>query len=407
MAKQPTDGRRWRVVAIVSFGYFSTLLALTGISPSFPSIARSLEADYGQMALLISSFLAGLAIGHIPSGLLATRIGVKTALVLGLLTEAVACILSGFADSYAELAVSRFVVGLGASAFASVAVGTISAWFDSQEVALPLGIGTAAMGAGTAAGVYLWTYVDQAFGWRGALIGLGAMNALAGALAIAGLSTPKHLPALEGGPVTAAAIRKTLGNRQLWIYGVAFIGAYGAYMTTTQLLAGYAKTMKQFSLADAALLAGCVGLSGIPGSIAGGWVASRVRHARKLIVGPALGMGALIAALPLVPPAMLWPIALAVGFLMQFMSAVWTSVPRRFAAIAHEHVSTAMGLLLTISAFGGFFVPMIFGGLLAAGRYSIGWMSLGGICAAFALVGLLGSESDQQDADEPRTEPRA
>lgn len=399
MAEDAPQGRRWIVVAVVSLGYFTTLLAFTGVSPTFPSIARELHASYAQLTVLISSFLAGLSLGHIPSGLLATRIGIKPALVLGLCLEAAASILSGFADGYLALAACRFAVGVGASAFASVAVGAISAWFDSQKVALPLGIGTAAMGAGTAAGVYLWVYVDQEFGWRIALAGLGAVNAVAALVALIGLKTPRHMPALEGGPVTLAAIRRTLGNAQLWIYGVAFIGAYGAYMTTAQMVAGYVRSARGLPLSQAALLAGLVGLAGIPGSLAGGWIASRRQRARILIVGPALAMGALIAAIPAAPAAALWPIAVGVGFFMQFMSAVWTSVPRRFAAIPHEHVSTAMGLLLTISAFGGFFVPMGFGQIVEGGDYVRAWITLGVVCAGLSLVGLLGAESDASTAE--------
>jgi MFS transporter, ACS family, D-galactonate transporter len=401
------DGRRWLMLAIVSLGYVSTLLALTGISPAFPMIAKAFGAGYLGLAVLISSFLAGLAVGHIPSGLLATRIGVKRALVLGLLVQAVASVLSARADSYVELAICRFVVGLGASTFASVAVGAISAWFEGREITLALGVGMAANSAGTAIGLYLWVYVVQVLGWRGAVIAIGAIALIAALVSAAAFSTPKHLAALEGGPVTGKAIRQILGDRQLWIYGLAFIGAYGAYMTTIQLIAGYAIAARHFSAADAGLLAACIGLSGIPGSIAGGWLADRARHSRKLIVGPIVVMSALILAIPLAPSGLLWLVGVGEGFLMQFVAAVWSSVPRRFAAIPHEHVSTAMGLLLTIAAFGGFFVPIIFGHLIETDGYFVGWMSLGVISAAFGLNGLFGADSHDADIAEADGNSRA
>ncbi len=400
------DGRRWFMLAIIGFGYFAVLLNLVGIAAAFPRIAAELGVSYQEIALLVTVFLAGLAVGHIPSGLLSTRIGMKRVLVMGLALQAVAVFVSGFADTYGELIICRFVTGLGASAFASVAVGAISVWFEKREITLALGIGMAANSTGTAVGLFAWVYVVQALGWREALMFGGIVGGIAAVVTLIGFSTPRHISKLGGTKITFAALAEVLGSRQVWIYGLAFIGAYGGYMATMHLMPGYASSTGQFSAGQAGLVAAFIGLAGIPGSLVGGWLADRSERCRRYLIGPVMVMGALLAAIPFVPPVLLWPISIGIGFFMQFISAVWSSVPRRFAKIPHEHVSTAMGLLLTIGAFGGFVIPAVFGHLVEISSYTPGWLFLGAAAAAFGLIGFLGKdvvpgEPEDSDFEQP------
>jgi nitrate/nitrite transporter NarK len=65
-------------------------------------------------------------------------------------------------------------------------------------------------------------------------------------------------------------------------------------------------------------------------------------------------------------------------------------VPSRVCKIDHAHIGTAFGLMLTMAAIGGFFVPIIFGHLVPRTSYNTGWLFLAGISFVFALAGLAG-----------------
>jgi hypothetical protein len=62
----------------------------------------------------------------------------------------------------------------------------------------------------------------------------------------------------------------------------------------------------------------------------------------------------------------------------------WSSVPGRVAGIAHEHIGTTIGLMLTLAAVGGFLVPLASGDLVPSIRFTGGWIFLAVVTAVFA-----------------------
>jgi nitrate/nitrite transporter NarK len=74
------------------------------------------------------------------------------------------------------------------------------------------------------------------------------------------------------------------------------------------------------------------------------------------------------------------------------------------SGIRHEYVGTATGLMLTLAAVGGFFIPIIFGHLVAHTSFDTGWVFLAIVTVAFALIGLAGRNATS-DAPEPAMVP--
>jgi predicted MFS family arabinose efflux permease len=338
--------------------------------------------------------------------MLATRIGMKRTLVIGLTLEGLAGIASGLCQNYLELATVRVVAGIGASMFIAVGFGAVSIWFERHETTLALGVaGGAAFSIGAAIGLYLWSYLAEAVGWRTALPIAGAFGLVSAAVTALAFHTPTHARTLGGVAITLAGLRESLANRQLWIYGVALLGAYGAYFTASQLLAEYAVSVRHLPTAWASLLSAMIGLAGIPGSIIGGAVTDRWQATRAVVIAPLLLMGVALALIPVVPVPMLWVIAILFGALEIFSFAAWSSVPARVAKVRHENIGTAIGLMLTITAVGGFTVPAIFGRIVPHSGYPTAWLFLGVVTAATALVGFAGR--DKAAAIEPVAVPAA
>ena len=155
------------------------------------------------------------------------------------------------------------LAGIGGSIFIAVAFGAVTVWFEHRVLTLAVGIsGGAAFSIGVAIGLYLWTSLQQAVGWHTALTA-------------AEFRTPAGATTLEGVAITRAGLRQALGHRDLWIYGLALLGGYGAYFTTSQLLSEYAVTVRGFTPTTGGLLAALIGLAGIPGSVLGGMWADR------------------------------------------------------------------------------------------------------------------------------------
>ena len=382
---------RWEMLGVISLGILALTLNWFDIAAAFPLIGAQFKVGLGPLSFLISLYIVGYGLTHIPGGMLATSIGMKRTLVLGLLVQGLAGIMSGLSASYAELAFFRVVSGVGGSVFVAVGTAAVVVWFREKDVTLALGItGGAAFSAGAAFALYVWLYVQRATSWHASLILAGVFELLVMLVTLMAFQIPEGRESLGGVRFDRAAVGAVLANRDLWVYGVAIFGGYGAYFTTTQLFSEYVTVDRHFDPSAGGLLAALIALAGIPGSLLGGYCADRSRNLRLFVVGPLIVVAALLALIPVVPATALWGLGIGIGFFLIFGFAAWLAVPARVCDIEHQYIGTATGLMLTLAAVGGFFIPIIFGHLVPHTSFDTGWILLAIVSFAFALLGLAG-----------------
>jgi nitrate/nitrite transporter NarK len=299
--------------------------------------------------------------------------------------------MSRLSYSYAELAFFRVVSGIGGSVFIAVGTAAVVLWFRDKDVTLALGItGGAVFSAGAALALYVWLYVQRATSWHTSLVLAGVFELLVMIATIVAFRVPAGHRSLGGARFDRAALRATLASRDLWIYGLALFGGYGAYFTTSQLFSEYVTVDRHFDPSAGGLLSALIALAGIPGSLLGGYWADRSRNLRMFVVGPLVVVAALLALIPVVPASALWVLGIGIGFFLIFGFAAWLAVPARVCDIDPHYVGTATGLMLTLAAVGGFFIPIIFGHLVPHSSFDTGWVFLAVVSFAFALLGLTG-----------------
>jgi len=379
------------MLAVISLGIMALTLNWFDVATAFPLIGAEFKVGLGSLSYLISLYIVGYGLTHIPGGMLATTVGMKKTLVLGLLVQGLAGIMSGLSHNYTELAFFRVVSGIGGSVFIAVATAAVVVWFREKDVTLALGItGGAAFSAGAAFALYVWVYVQQATSWHTSLLLAGVFELLVAVATIAVFRIPAGEQSLGGIRFDRAAVRASLACRDLWIYGAALFGGYGAYFTTSQLFSEYVTLERHFDPAAGGLLSALIALAGIPGSLLGGYCADRSRNLRMFVVGPLIVVAALLALIPVVPASALWLLGIGIGFFLIFGFAAWLAVPARVCDIEHQYIGTATGLMLMLAAVGGFFIPIIFGHLVPHTGFDTGWVFLAIVSFAFALIGLAG-----------------
>jgi ACS family D-galactonate transporter-like MFS transporter len=382
---------RWGMLALISLGVIALTLNWFDVATAFPLIGADFKVGLGSLSYLISLYIVGYGLSHIPGGMLSTAIGMKKTLVLGLLVQGLAGIMSGLSHSYTELAVFRVVSGIGGSVFIAVGSAAVIIWFRGHDVTLALGIyGGAVFSAGLAFTLYVWVYVQRATSWHTSLVLAGLIELLVMLVTVAGFRLPEGHRSLGGAAFDRAALQAAVASRDLWVYGIALVGGYGAYFTTSQLFTEYATLERHLDPSTGGLLSALIGLAGIPGSLLGGYWADRSKNLRFFVVGPLIVVAALLALIPVVPTVALGVIGIGIGFFLIFGFAAWLAVPARVCVINHEHIGTATGLMLTLAAVGGFFIPIIFGHLVPRTSFDTGWVFLSIVSFAFALVGLTG-----------------
>ncbi|WP_300681924.1 MFS transporter [Nocardioides sp.] len=390
---------RWWMLALVCAGFIAMVVNWFDISTGFHAIGDEYGLAIPDVAFLISMFVAAYGLLHIPGGFLATRWGLRRTIAVGLTIEGIGAIGSASAGSFAQLVMWRALAGAGASIFAAVGIAAVSIWFRERHHGLALGISSAAFSVGTALGLYTWADITDATSWRTAVVISGALALVVAALSLLFFRTPRGVDSLAGVRLTVASLKETLGNRSIWIFGFAFFGAYGSFLAASQLLSDYGDS-RAIGSSEVGFAAFLIGIAGVPGSIAAGWITDRYLSPRILFIAGATLEAVFLAAVPLSGPGTFWIPALGIGFMFNFTFAVWQTVPGNLA-IAPENIGTAIGLMLSLSAIGGFVLPWAFGLITDHQSYRAAWIFLGVVSACTALLGALGRSRSRRFAVRP------
>lgn len=390
---------RWWMLAIVCAGFIAMTVNWFNISTGFGAIGDEFGLAIPDVAFLISIFVAAYGILHIPGGFLATRWGLRRTLAVGLGIEAVGSLLSATSGSFAQLVLWRGLAGAGASIFAAVGIAAVSIWFRDHQHGLALGISSAAFSVGTALGLYTWADITAVTSWRTSVVIGGALCLAVAVVSALFFRTPRGIDSLEGVRLTMRSLKETLGNRDIWIYGFAFFGAYGSYLAASQLISGYGEG-RGIDGGEIGIAAFLIGVAGVPGSIAAGWLADRYISPRALFSLGVVLEAAFLAAVPLSGPGTFWIPALGIGFMFNFTFAVWQTVPGNLR-IAPENIGTAIGLMLSVSAIGGFVLPWAFGLIADADSYHTAWFFLGVVSVLTVLVGAASRTLTRRPAPAP------
>jgi MFS family permease len=164
----------------------------TALTPLLPHYVHSLGLSKAQAGFLVASYPIGTLVGAVPGGILASRLGVRPAVVLGLTAMSVASLVFGYAHSMTELDAARFVQGIGG---ASTWAGGL-AWLAAA--ATPERRGTALGTAFSAAvgGALLGPLVGAVASHVGTGPAFAAATVAGGTLVVASLFVPKPRTAI-------------------------------------------------------------------------------------------------------------------------------------------------------------------------------------------------------------------
>ncbi|MBC3191190.1 MFS transporter [Pseudonocardia sp. C8] len=385
-AAGPDSGRRWLMLGVTALGFVAFTFNWFVMPGTFGGVAQAFSSGLPELALLLSAFVGGYAVMHIPAGFLAVRFGLRSTMTAGLALEGASTALAALAPDYRTLLVLRLVAGLAASVFAGIGIAAVSAWFREREHALAMGVVSASFSVGVAVGLYLWTPVLDALGWRAGLAAAGGTAFAVAVLVGSVYRAPDGTAELRGTVLTRGSIRAVLGNTALWRFGLAFFVGYGGYFAVAQLVGTFALDA-DYPASVAALAALMAGVAGLPGSLVAGWLSDRSRRRRAWFTAFLVLQAAGTLLLPLLGPGGLWFAAFLVGFGFNGCFAIWQTIPADVAGVPSEHVGTAVGLLLTVGGVGGFAVPWAVGALTPGHGYPAAWTAVAiGTLACLAAV---------------------
>ncbi|BBZ15858.1 MFS transporter [Mycolicibacterium gadium] len=184
----------WRQPKAVWAVAFASVVAFMGIGlvdPILKPIADNLNASPSQVSLLFTSYMAVMGVAMLITGVVASRIGPKRTLLLGLVVIIAGAGLAGMSETVTEIVGWRALWGLGNALFIATALATI---VNSARgsVAQAIILYEAALGVGIAVGPLVGGVLGS-ISWRGPFFGVSALMAFA--VVVTALLLPSTPPA--------------------------------------------------------------------------------------------------------------------------------------------------------------------------------------------------------------------
>jgi MFS family permease len=174
-------------VALVSAVVLVDTVFFTALTPLLPHYVHTLGLSKAQAGILVASYPIGTLLGAVPGGVLASRLGVRPAVVFGLAAMSVASLVFGYAHSMALLDTARFVQGVAGACTWAGGLAWLAAAASADRRGAALGTAFAAAVGGALLGPVVGAVASH--------VGTGpaftAATVAGGALMVASLLFPK------------------------------------------------------------------------------------------------------------------------------------------------------------------------------------------------------------------------
>ncbi|MCI2422913.1 MFS transporter [Saccharopolyspora sp. K220] len=146
------DRRRWWALAVTQAAVFMSLLDVSIVNVSLPSIQRDLGASPGAAQWVVSGYALTFGLVLVPSGRLGDTVGRRRMFLIALVAFVATSALCGAAPSHELLVVARLLQGVAAGLLAPQTSGLIQELFRGAERGKAFGVFGSTTGLATAVG---------------------------------------------------------------------------------------------------------------------------------------------------------------------------------------------------------------------------------------------------------------
>jgi MFS transporter, NNP family, nitrate/nitrite transporter len=381
-AAAPVTLRPGMMLGLATLGFAITFWAWALLSPLGATLREELSLTAFQQSLVVAVPVIVGSLGRIPVGALTDRVGARMMFpIVSALTILPVLYLGHVADSFAEILIGGFFLGLGGTTFA-IGIPFVNAWYPPAQRGLALGIFGMGMG-GTAISAFTTVQLAESVG-RSFPFDLVAIVLAIYAVVSYVFLRDRPDRAIAGGSMLARTTA-TLKISATWQLAFLYAVAFGGYVAFSVYLPTYLTTAFGLERSDAALrTAGFVVIAVIMRPI-GGWLSDRIHPVPVLVTAyAATAVLAVIASLELA----LIPIG-TIAFL-GMAAALGTGTGAVFALVARlvepEHVGSVTGVVGAAGGLGGFFPPLVMGLVYGAlADYTVGYLLLAATAAIAAI----------------------
>ncbi len=387
------------VISLVGFAHGTSHFFHFVVPPLFPYLMREFGLNFTQAGALMTAFFVVSGIGQALAGFAVDRFGALRVLYAGEILLAIACLLLAASSSYPMLLGAMAVAGLGNAVFHPADFTLLNRRVSVSRLGHAFSVHVLSGSLGWAFAPVFVLALAEVAGWRWALVGAGAVLAVALGFLYSFRSrlddraTVAQEPAKREGGTFAF-----LGVGVVWMCFGFFLlstAAFGALQNFAPplLSLGYGTTL---AFATTALTAYLLGAAS--GSFTGGFFAAKGDRQDRLMASVlALAAACAVSLATFSLPAWTVPVLMAaMGFCVGFSSPSRDILVRRAAtttfgtgAFGRIYGFVYSGIDIGLAA-----APIAFGVLMDTNRsHLVLWGVAGLQCLAIATVIAVGSRS--------------
>lgn len=378
---------RWIVLSVLLFARTGIGFQFISIAALIPQLKESLGLDYTQIGMLLGLFMLTSVFLSLPSGMMASRLGDRTALWIGLASLVTGSIVVGLSSTFSMALAGRLIGGIGAVFTTVTAAKLLIDWFSGREMSTAMSLLGVTWPIGIALGLSLLPMIESWAGWRTAVLVTAILPGLASLLTIA---VPIVPPARSEPPKDAApAVLWSIKRREFWTIiagGAAWpLMSAGGYVVFTSYAPGLLISQGETPV-SAGLTISLLSWLFIVTIPFGGFLADRTGRNDLMFWGGCLASAAAVAMVPVGGPVVLWVILIS---LMGFTVGPVMALPGEVLTPASR--STGVGLYYTLYYLGTTGLPALGGWLLevTGAAPAVIWFSAACLVVApFSLLAL-------------------
>jgi len=157
---------RYSILSILFVTSLISFMDKMVMSVAIPYISADFALTPWESGLVMGVFFAGYSISQVPGGFLADKFGVRKVATTALLWWSAFTGITGATTNVVQMALCRFVFGLGEGVFPACAFKAIAIWFPLRERATANAIKFAAGPLGAAFSPLVVVAIMSVWGWR-------------------------------------------------------------------------------------------------------------------------------------------------------------------------------------------------------------------------------------------------
>jgi len=254
---------------IITLGLLTGVAALTvDLSlPAIPAMVDALATNLSKGQQIVGIFMAGMALGQIPAGLLSDRMGRIPILYVGMSIFTLAATVAAAAGNIELILAARFVQGFGAAAAIVLSRAVVRDISSGREAARLMSLMTMIFTAAPVIAPSIGALLIAQWSWRAPFIVIAVAGFLM-LLAIRSNLTEPHTPNIDGHPIRqlSNSFREFFRHRQSIFALLLLVLPPAGYMSIIAVSAAMVVEIYGYSVQQYGLIFACAGLSILLGS---------------------------------------------------------------------------------------------------------------------------------------------